>query len=576
MKQKYANVSHLLLPADGATGPCHAELATSGTGLGAYKPQCTATGQYKSVQCHGSTGYCWCVTSDGKEINGTRKGPGQTVTCDQGNVPGPCRVDLATSGTGLGAYKPQCTATGQYKSVQCHGSTGYCWCVTSDGKEINGTRKGPGQTVTCDQGNDVTLCLHLSKHIDLAGLGAYKPQCTATGQYKSKQCHAGQCWCVTSDGKEINGTRKGPGQTVTCDQDIDVKFLHIGITNVTYTSMVVDWSVPEYSGSNMTRCDVHYVRHKDIKIVAPTVVSLSPNVTAYNVTSIKPGTHYVVYVTVFYSSGLNSSSPHTSATTPGFGGPDNQCECDQIGSNLSHPCDYISGQCMCFRYYKGRNCDKCTKAAHRTQTMGCIPCRCPLGKSDGTCSVTQKGLIQCHCIRHTRGVRCDGCEQGYYHSNNGTCVSCDCNGNSNMCDDHTGMCQACKFNTTGAQCHLCLPGCVGDAVSRNCTCVHPAPASASSHHHTVVVVAVSVTVAALLLVIIVVLVYKNYRRPSKPFNFWTVELRDDHENVNFSSLMEQPEGQNVDGTLLIDDARFSDSEDKRNIVRNSTYRPVRT
>ena len=85
MKQKYANVSHLLLPADGATGPCHAELATSGTGLGAYKPQCTATGQYKSVQCHGSTGYCWCVTSDGKEINGTRKGPGQTVTCDQGN-----------------------------------------------------------------------------------------------------------------------------------------------------------------------------------------------------------------------------------------------------------------------------------------------------------------------------------------------------------------------------------------------------------------------------------------------------------------------------------------------------------
>jgi len=55
-----------------------------------------------------------------------------------------------------------------------------------------------------------------------------------------------------------------------------------------------------------------------------------------------------------------------------------------------------------------------------------------------------------------------------------------------------------------------------------------------------------------------------------------VELRDDHENVNFSSLMEQPEGQNVDGTLLIDDARFSDSEDKRNIVRNSTYRPVRT
>ena len=68
-------------------------------------------------------------------------------------------------GSLLGAYKPQCTATGQYKNRQCHASTGHCWCVTSDGKEINGTRKGPGQTVTCDQGNDVTLCLCLSKHI---------------------------------------------------------------------------------------------------------------------------------------------------------------------------------------------------------------------------------------------------------------------------------------------------------------------------------------------------------------------------------------------------------------------------
>ena len=42
----------------------------------------------------------------------------------------------------LGAFTPQCEETGDYKNKQCHGSTGYCWCVdTKNGKEIEGTRK---------------------------------------------------------------------------------------------------------------------------------------------------------------------------------------------------------------------------------------------------------------------------------------------------------------------------------------------------------------------------------------------------------------------------------------------------
>uniref|UniRef100_A0A3B4GMB9 Nidogen 2 n=1 Tax=Pundamilia nyererei TaxID=303518 RepID=A0A3B4GMB9_9CICH len=28
-----------------------------------------------------------------------------------------------------GVYVPQCDAEGQYLPQQCHGSTGYCWCV---------------------------------------------------------------------------------------------------------------------------------------------------------------------------------------------------------------------------------------------------------------------------------------------------------------------------------------------------------------------------------------------------------------------------------------------------------------
>lgn len=46
----------------------------------------------------------------------------------------------------LGAYVPQCKEDGSYEKKQCHGSTGYCWCVDEQtGKEITGTKKGPGQ-----------------------------------------------------------------------------------------------------------------------------------------------------------------------------------------------------------------------------------------------------------------------------------------------------------------------------------------------------------------------------------------------------------------------------------------------
>uniref|UniRef100_A0A669C1B0 Nidogen 2 n=1 Tax=Oreochromis niloticus TaxID=8128 RepID=A0A669C1B0_ORENI len=44
-------------------------------------------------------------------------------------------------------YKPQCDAEGQYLPQQCHGSTGYCWCVDSRGEERAGTRTPPDDAV---------------------------------------------------------------------------------------------------------------------------------------------------------------------------------------------------------------------------------------------------------------------------------------------------------------------------------------------------------------------------------------------------------------------------------------------
>uniref|UniRef100_A0A3Q2WC77 Thyroglobulin type-1 domain-containing protein n=1 Tax=Haplochromis burtoni TaxID=8153 RepID=A0A3Q2WC77_HAPBU len=52
-----------------------------------------------------------------------------------------------------GVYVPQCDAEGQYLPQQCHGSTGYCWCVDSRGEERRaGTRTPPGAApVDCDR-----------------------------------------------------------------------------------------------------------------------------------------------------------------------------------------------------------------------------------------------------------------------------------------------------------------------------------------------------------------------------------------------------------------------------------------
>ena len=40
----------------------------------------------------------------------------------------------------LGAFIPQCHEDGAYKEVQCHGSTGYCWCVDESGKKREETQ----------------------------------------------------------------------------------------------------------------------------------------------------------------------------------------------------------------------------------------------------------------------------------------------------------------------------------------------------------------------------------------------------------------------------------------------------
>ncbi|XP_027866979.1 nidogen-2 isoform X4 [Xiphophorus couchianus] len=206
---------------------------------GAYVPQCDENGQYRQLQCHSSTGYCWCVDSLGEERPGTRTPPGTPPTdCDKPERPKThCehhRDSVQTSSDGFpppGAYIPQCDQNGLYLPEQCHGSTGHCWCVNSSGQERAGTRTRPGSPrVDCRTEEPERRKTHCEHHRDSVQTssdgfpppGAYIPQCDQNGLYLPEQCHGstGHCWCVNSSGQERAGTRTGPGSPrVDCRTD---------------------------------------------------------------------------------------------------------------------------------------------------------------------------------------------------------------------------------------------------------------------------------------------------------------------------------------------------------------------
>ncbi|XP_072545225.1 SPARC-related modular calcium-binding protein 1 isoform X1 [Salminus brasiliensis] len=198
-----------------------------------FIPECNEDGTFAQVQCHTLTGYCWCVTTDGKPVSGssvhnktpvcsgnfrefmgthagtsgltgsvTDKPPGPpssgrkvsfrfflTLNPDDGSKPTPTMetpvvpegdeitaptlwikqlvykenkqnssssrrpekipscdqerqsaLDEARQNPREAIFIPDCGSQGLYKPVQCHQSTGYCWCVLVDtGRPIPGT-----------------------------------------------------------------------------------------------------------------------------------------------------------------------------------------------------------------------------------------------------------------------------------------------------------------------------------------------------------------------------------------------------------------------------------------------------
>ncbi|XP_050809518.1 SPARC-related modular calcium-binding protein 1 isoform X6 [Gopherus flavomarginatus] len=124
-----------------------------------FIPECNEDGSFTQVQCHTYTGYCWCVTPDGKPISGSSV-QNKTPVCsgsvtdkpsNQGNSGRKEKVhscdqerqsalEEARQNPREGIVIPECAPGGLYKPVQCHQSTGYCWCVLVDtGRPLPGT-----------------------------------------------------------------------------------------------------------------------------------------------------------------------------------------------------------------------------------------------------------------------------------------------------------------------------------------------------------------------------------------------------------------------------------------------------
>ncbi|KAJ8399303.1 hypothetical protein AAFF_G00413410 [Aldrovandia affinis] len=67
-------------------------------------------------------------------------------SCFQRQQDPPCRSELSSINRQhagkklLGSFVPSCDADGYYKSHQCHGSSGQCWCVDRYGNEVVGSR----------------------------------------------------------------------------------------------------------------------------------------------------------------------------------------------------------------------------------------------------------------------------------------------------------------------------------------------------------------------------------------------------------------------------------------------------
>ncbi|XP_051502601.1 SPARC-related modular calcium-binding protein 1-like isoform X8 [Myxocyprinus asiaticus] len=170
-----------------------------------FIPECNDDGTFAQVQCHTLTGYCWCVTVDGKPISGSSV-QNKTPVCS-GSVtdkpPGP-----PSSGRKDDGFKSTPTMETHVVPEAEEITAPTLWIkqlVYKENKHNNSNSRKPEKVHSCDQERQSALDEARQNPRE----ATFIPDCGPLGLYKPVQCHqsTGYCWCVLVDtGRPIPGT----------------------------------------------------------------------------------------------------------------------------------------------------------------------------------------------------------------------------------------------------------------------------------------------------------------------------------------------------------------------------------
>uniref|UniRef100_A0A2K6KB69 Nidogen-1 n=2 Tax=Rhinopithecus bieti TaxID=61621 RepID=A0A2K6KB69_RHIBE len=115
--------------------------------------ECQPSRCHPDAFCYNTPGSFTCQCKPGYQGDGFRCVPGEVekTRCqhEREHILGAAGAADPQRPIPPGLFVPECDAHGHYAPTQCHGSTGYCWCVDRDGREVEGTRTRPGMTPPC-------------------------------------------------------------------------------------------------------------------------------------------------------------------------------------------------------------------------------------------------------------------------------------------------------------------------------------------------------------------------------------------------------------------------------------------
>ncbi|XP_040188359.1 SPARC-related modular calcium-binding protein 1 isoform X5 [Rana temporaria] len=202
-----------------------------------FIPECNEDGSFTQVQCHTYTGYCWCVTPDGKPVSGSSV-QNKTPVCSGieeslGSVTDKPSSQGNSGKKGSVILSPPQMApfpallnrhlieTHSYRQPEARDITApTLWIkhlVIKDAKQNGSSMRQSEKVNSCDQERQSAL----EEARDNPREGIVIPECAPGGLYKPVQCHqsTGYCWCVLVDtGRPLPGTSTRY-ETPVCESD---------------------------------------------------------------------------------------------------------------------------------------------------------------------------------------------------------------------------------------------------------------------------------------------------------------------------------------------------------------------